>query len=91
MAQLSITTVNYSWVASSLNMTILPDFTPTNFFLWGYLKSRVYVNTPANYEELKQRIRDEINITAALYHLHTFIEECYGQDAQHMDNILFKY
>ena len=37
-----------------------PDLTPLDYFLWGYLKDRVYRTKPANIEELKQRIRDEI-------------------------------
>lgn len=73
-----------------------PDLTPIDFFLWGYLKTRVSINPPAHINELKQRIRDDIrNIPAALcqrvfQHLRICIEESYGQDGQHMDNILFK-
>ena len=37
-----------------------PDLTPPDFFLWGYLKSRVYVNKPRTVEELKDNIREEI-------------------------------
>lgn len=37
-----------------------PDLTPLDFFLWGYLKSKVYVNRPDNLEELKHRIRQEV-------------------------------
>ena len=34
-----------------------PDPTPCDFFLWGYVKSLVYVAPlPANVNELKQRI-----------------------------------
>ena len=34
-----------------------PDLTPSNFFLWGHVKSLVYVPPyPANVNELKQRI-----------------------------------
>ena len=34
-----------------------PDLTASNFFLWGYVKSLVYVPPlPANVNELKQRI-----------------------------------
>lgn len=41
-----------------------PDLTPLDFFLWGYLKSKVYVNKPPNLEELMERIRQEVrNIT----------------------------
>lgn len=37
-----------------------PDLTPLDFFLWGYLKNKVYVNRPADVDELKARIADEI-------------------------------
>lgn len=37
-----------------------PDLTPLDFFLWGYVKSKVYLHKPANTEELKNRIREEI-------------------------------
>lgn len=37
-----------------------PDLTPLDFFLWGHLKSKVYVNKPANIDDLKVRIQEEI-------------------------------
>lgn len=37
-----------------------PDLTPLDFFLWGYLKSKVYFNRPNNLEELQDRIRAEV-------------------------------
>lgn len=39
-----------------------PDMTPLDYFLWGYLKSKVYVNRPNNIESLKIRIREEIEL-----------------------------
>lgn len=39
-----------------------PDITPLDFFLWGYLKSKVYVNRPNNIDDLKERIRQEIRL-----------------------------
>ena len=34
-----------------------PDLTPSDFFLWGYVKTTVYVPPlPANVNEFKQRI-----------------------------------
>lgn len=36
------------------------DLTPLDFFLWGYLKNKVYVNMPNTIPELKQEIRREI-------------------------------
>jgi hypothetical protein len=41
-----------------------PDLTPLDFFLWGHLKSKVYVDKPNSLEDLKRRIRVEMaNIT----------------------------
>lgn len=37
-----------------------PDLTPPDFFLWGYLKSKVYVSNPQTIDELKANIRVEI-------------------------------
>lgn len=37
-----------------------PDLTPMDFFLWGYLKSKVYKDKPQNLEDLKFKIRYEI-------------------------------
>ena len=42
-----------------------PDWTPPDFFLWGYLKSKVYVNKPRTVEELKDNIREEIEAIPA--------------------------
>jgi hypothetical protein len=37
-----------------------PDLTPTDFFLWGVIKDRVYVTEHGNLEELKEAITAEI-------------------------------
>ena len=39
-----------------------PDLTPLDFFLWGYLKSKVYATPPQNIAELRRRITEEINL-----------------------------
>ena len=36
-----------------------PDLTPCDFFLWGYLKSKVYATAPRDMADLTQRINDE--------------------------------
>lgn len=36
-----------------------PDLTPLDYFLWGYLKDKVYVRPLVDVEDLKTRIRDE--------------------------------
>jgi len=45
----------------------LPDLTAVDFFLWGYLKSRVYANQPQTLQQLKQDIRNEINANQPTY------------------------
>jgi hypothetical protein len=36
-----------------------PDFTPSDFFLWDYIKDHVYVPPlPRDVQELKQRIQE---------------------------------
>ena len=42
-----------------------PDLTAPDFFLWGYLKSKVYVNKPRTLDELKANIRQEIAAISA--------------------------
>ena len=37
-----------------------PDLTPLDFFLWGYLKSKVYQGDPQNLTELKRAIKKEV-------------------------------
>ncbi|GFV31725.1 uncharacterized protein TNCV_2438171 [Trichonephila clavipes] len=37
-----------------------PDLTPADFWLWGYLKSHVYLSGPSSLPELKDAIRREV-------------------------------
>jgi hypothetical protein len=39
-----------------------PDLSPPDFFLWGYLKDRVYENSPQNIQQLKANIAAEIQL-----------------------------
>ncbi|GFW96172.1 uncharacterized protein TNCV_571431 [Trichonephila clavipes] len=43
----------YPWTPRS------PDLTPPDFWLWGYLKSRLYLSGPSSLSELKDTIRRE--------------------------------
>ncbi|GFV42592.1 DUF4817 domain-containing protein [Trichonephila clavipes] len=38
-----------------------PDLTPADFWLWGYLKSRVYISGPSSLSELKDAFRRELS------------------------------
>jgi hypothetical protein len=37
-----------------------PDLSACDYFLWGYLKSKVYISRPRTITKLKQNIREEI-------------------------------
>lgn len=39
-----------------------PDLTPLDFWLWFYLKSKVYVNNLTDLDQLKQNINKEIRL-----------------------------
>lgn len=45
----------HDWPARS------PDCNPLDFFCWGYLKSKVFSPKPGSMEELKARIRQEVD------------------------------
>jgi hypothetical protein len=38
----------------------LPNLNACNFFLWGYLQSKVYERKPRTMVDLKQSIRDKV-------------------------------
>jgi hypothetical protein len=42
-----------------------PDLTACDFFLWGYLKHKVFETRPPDLDTLKQKIVEEINAIQA--------------------------
>ena len=38
-----------------------PDLTPLDFFIWGYLKQKVYINKPTTLDQLKEAISIGLN------------------------------
>lgn len=73
-----------------------PDVTPPDFFLWGYLKNKVYSNNPKNIDQLKENIRGEMAaITPALLkkvfnNFRLRLEECRRREGHHLDDVIFK-
>lgn len=77
----------YEWPARS------PDLNPLDYFLWGYLKSKVYVNRPNNLQELTERITQEIqritpvviaNVTRAFTNRLAYCQEVNGAQFEHL-------
>lgn len=73
-----------------------PDLTPPDFFLWGYLKQRVYVNRPATIEDLKQAIRNEIAaidedlLRRVFQNFEVRLRQCVVQEGGHLTDLIFK-
>ena len=73
------------------------DLTPLDFFLWGYLKQKVYVNNPQTIDDLKENISDCIQaIQPQLCHnvIENFakrIVACRTAAGGHLEDIVFHY
>lgn len=71
-----------------------PDLSPLDFFLWGYIKSKIYVNRPDNVEDLKNRIRVEIRaitpdmISKAINGFKNRIYHCQIMNGLHFEHLL---
>ncbi|CAH2108547.1 unnamed protein product [Euphydryas editha] len=73
-----------------------PDLTPADFFLWGYLKHRVYAHKPKTLFELKAKIRNEMSAISVSLCRRVFenfrarLEECRSRNGDHLNDIIFK-
>ena len=73
-----------------------PDLNPCDFFLWGFLKSRVYVNRPRTLQDLKTNIQEEIaNITPAMLarvmtNARNRFTQCVENGGRHLPDLIFK-
>ena len=72
-----------------------PDMSSCDFFLWGYLKGRVYTHKPRNLGELKDAIRQEVLkidqqlLARAMDDFKRRIENCIQEDGRHLNDIIF--
>ena len=72
-----------------------PDLTCADFFLWGYLKERVYANKPATINALKNNIEEEIRVISpetlsdVLDNALQKAQECENENGGHLSNIIF--
>lgn len=73
-----------------------PDLTPCDFFLWGYLKSRVYSNSPSTIKALQENIRREIAAISPELCKRVFVnmkerlEECLRLEGRQLSGVIFK-
>uniref|UniRef100_A0A8C5MM42 DUF4817 domain-containing protein n=1 Tax=Leptobrachium leishanense TaxID=445787 RepID=A0A8C5MM42_9ANUR len=73
-----------------------PDLTVCDFFLWGYLKSKVFEQRPPTLGELKRRIRLEIEripqrmLRDAMGCFRNRLQECLNREGHHLTGVNFK-
>lgn len=72
-----------------------PDVTPLDFYLWGYLKNKIYEDMPPNAEAMKQRILAECAAippeqirNACTRSVGRRLEICIQQGGSHFEHIL---
>jgi hypothetical protein len=71
-----------------------PDLSPPDFFLWGYLKDRVYSTKPRSIAELKRNIRNEIKkidqdtCKKVIQNFAVRVRECGKLHGGHLEHIL---
>ena len=67
-----------------------------DFFLWGYLKSKVYVRKPRTVDELKVSIREEIAsmpqemLVNVMQNFEERLWTCVRQEGRHLSDIIFR-
>jgi len=77
--------------------TTSPDLSVCDFFLWGYLKNRVYTTRPRRLDELKQRIQEEIRgipaemLQQAMGNLNGRLKKCVRTGGRHQLNVIFTH
>ena len=71
-----------------------PDLKPPDYFIWGYLKGRVYQNKPRTIDALKANITEEIQSVTADVLARTFqnmaprIQSCLDAIGGHFQHML---
>jgi len=67
-----------------------------DFFLWGYPKSKVYVQKPGTVDDLKVSIREEIAtvpqeiLVNVMQNSEERLRTCVRQEGRHLSDIIFR-
>ena len=78
------------WLARS------PDLTPCDFFLWLYLKAKVYARRPGTIEKSKEAIREEVAAIPpamtrkAMDNFRERLQECVINNGSHFSYVILK-
>jgi len=83
-----------SFISKGLWTPRSPDLTPPDYFLWGYLKGRVYQNKSRTIDALKANITEEIQAVTADVMATTFqnmvrlVQSCLDANGGHFQHML---
>ena len=72
-----------------------PDLLPCDFFLWGYLKGKVYVDKPRDIPQLQNAIEREMRAIPrqmcdqVMTNFSQRLNECVQNNGRHLNNIIF--
>ena len=72
-----------------------PDLSACDYFLWGYLKSRVFISKPKTTAEIKQSIREEnvaipeLTTRRVMENLGVRHKQCLRNGGRHQSDVLF--
>jgi len=67
-----------------------------SFFLWGYLKSKIYVRKPRTVDDLEVSIREEIAtvpqemLVNVMQNFEERLRTCVQQEGRHLSDITFR-
>jgi len=67
-----------------------------SFFLWGYLKSKVYIRKPRTVDDVKVSIREEIAtvpqemLVNVMQNFEERLRTCARQEGRHISDIIFR-
>ena len=73
-----------------------PDLTPCDFFLWGYLKAKVYKHRPQTLQALKDAIREEVEAirpemtNRVMENFRERLWQCMANNGRHLSDVIFK-
>ena len=73
-----------------------PDLSACDFFLWGYLISKVYVRNPHTVDDQKVSIREEIAtvpqemLVNVMQNFEERLRPCLRQEGPHLSDIIFR-
>jgi len=87
---------DYAVCFRSGSFLISLDLTAPDFFLWGYLKSKVYSTRPTDLHTLKENVREAITkrleetLQAIMHSFLTRVHLCIEEGGGHLKDIVHK-